>query len=226
MSLARCSRCESFFCPGTEEARGCRYHTGQYRAWWSCCKEPLFGALGCHVGSHQEDRSYTAMLDSLCLPAAEPLEQGTECFVEGPDGRLMAVAGLIVTQIPSGQPRAVDVCIDPDEQDEASSNATPPPASSTPAHQGGGDGQTVAVPYVVGSHDTFASICLKHRMSSEELLRLNGLRHRRARVGDVLLVWSERSDIEQNEDLQRQQLRQFRRLTGSSAAEALYYMEE
>jgi hypothetical protein len=85
----------------------------------------------------------------------------------------------------------------------------------------------VPVPYVVAPHDTFSSICLKHRMSPFEVCRLNGLAptNRRARVGDVLLVWAERSDAEMSEDLHRMLVRQFRRLTGCGAGEALYYLE-
>ena len=90
----------------------------------------------------------------------------------------------------------------------------------------GGSGlRTVPVPYVVGPHDTWQSICLRHRMTSAELLELNGLRNRRARVGDVLMVWAERSDEQQNEDWKRQLVRQFRRLTGCGNSEALYYLE-
>jgi len=101
------------------------------------------------------------------------------------------------------------------------------PESSAPSNANGGDGdRTVTVPFVVSMFDTFASICLKHRMSADELMRLNGLRHRRARVGDVLLVWAERSDAEQSEHWQRRLLRQFRRQTGCPAGEALYYMEQ
>ena len=91
----------------------------------------------------------------------------------------------------------------------------------------GGSGlRTVPVPYVVGPHDTWQSICLRHRMTSAELLELNGLRNRRARVGDVLMVWAERSDEQQNEDWKRQLVRQFRRLTGCAHSEALYYLEQ
>ena len=101
------------------------------------------------------------------------------------------------------------------------------PQEESAAAAGGGGTRTVPVPYVVGPHDTWQSICLKHRMSTEELRTLNGLpyHNRRARVGDVLLVWAERSEVEQTEDWKRQLVRQFRRLTGCSSSEAAYYLE-
>ena len=69
------------------------------------------------------------------------------------------------------------------------------------------------------------SICLRHRMSSRELCDLNGLRNPRARVGDVLLVWAERSEEEYNEEQRKMLVRQFRRQTGCNAAEATYYLD-
>lgn len=100
-------------------------------------------------------------------------------------------------------------------------------AESESAAAAGGSGmRTVPVPYVVCPHDTWQSICLRHRMTTAELLRLNGLRNPRARVGDVLMVWAERSDEQQNEDWKRQLVRQFRRQTGSGASETLYYLEQ
>ena len=97
----------------------CCYHTGVYRAWWSCCKEPLRGARGCRTGVHVEDVGYTRMLDSMCMPATdEPVDDGTVSLVEGPDGRIMAVAGIVVTQ------PAITVAPPP-------AAATPPPAEET-----------------------------------------------------------------------------------------------
>ena len=222
MGSVRCARCESFY-SRDDTGHNCRYHSGQYRGWWSCCKEPLFSARGCRSAAHVEDRAYTAMLDSYCPPAVE-VQADTENFVvEGPDGRIMAVAGMIITQQDAPAPvESIEVPETAEASERPAASSTP---SSMPAQQGGQDGRTVAVPYMVGSADTWSSICLRHRMSSEELLRLNGLRHRRCRLGDVLLVWSERSDAEQSEEIHRQLLRQFRRLTGASAAEALYYLE-
>lgn len=220
MSLVRCARCESFYYRDSDHTGQCRYHSGQYRAWWSCCKEPLYSSRGCRAGVHVEDMGYTAMLDSYCPPAAQaPTTE--QIAVEGPDGRIMAVAGLIITQQDSPAQPAIISSADGDVAAQA--RTTP---SSTRAQQDGQDGRTVAVPYVIDSTDTWSSICLRHRMTSEELLRLNGLRHRRCRMGDVLLVWSERSDAEQNEEMRRQLVRQFRRLTGACASEALYYLEQ
>ena len=42
----------------------------------------------------------------------------------------------------------------------------------------------------------------------------------------MLLVWAERSEAEQSEDIHRMLVRQFRRITGSTAQEALYYLEQ
>ena len=232
MSLARCSRCESLYY-SDRAGEGCCYHSGKFRSWWSCCKEPLFGAQGCRTGAHQEDVSYTAMLDAYayCAPTAVELDSSERCIIQEPDGQL-SYAGVIVTTdiLPSELPvegkAEVAMPAPPPEMGEDPA-AEARPESSAPSNANGGDGdRTVTVPFVVSMFDTFASICLKHRMSADELMRLNGLRHRRARVGDVLLVWAERSDAEQSEHWQRRLLRQFRRQTGCPAGEALYYMEQ
>lgn len=257
MSLCRCSRCESHFYKEETSSSVCRYHTGQYRTWWSCCKDMRVGAPGCRSGSHVEDHSYTQMLDALCAPAAAPT-----VIIEGPNG-CVSFAAVSLSPVCRQQQAASQ-----QELTEATTTSTsagrevaaagdgralPPPAPSalapalaisdicqpaeaetleesvreeSAAAAGGSGTRTVPVPYVVGPHDTWPSICLKHRMTSEEMMRLNGLRHRRARVGDVLLVWSERSDAQQAEDWKRQLVRQFRRLSGCNAAEALYYLEQ
>ena len=67
LTLCRCARCESFYNTDSTglHPSACRYHTGTFRQWWSCCKVPLHSAPGCRTGAHIEDKSYTAMLDSL-----------------------------------------------------------------------------------------------------------------------------------------------------------------
>jgi len=219
MSLSRCLRCESLYYNDRVEP-SCRYHVGQFRAWWSCCKEPLYSARGCRSGMHVEDQSYTQLLDSYCPPAIEtvPIVETPRCVIEGPNGEICFAAEIIVTQ-PEPAP-VQEVATQPPEQGPRE----PPVESSTAA--GGSGTRTVAVPYFVSAHDTFSSICLKHRMTADEVLRLNGLSHRRARVGDVLLVWGERSDNQENEDWHRSMVRQFRRRSGCSAGEALYYLEQ
>lgn len=94
------------------------------------------------------------------------------------------------------------------------------------AASGGSGTRTVQLPIVVGTLDTWQSLCLRHRMTSQELRSLNGLRNCRCRVGDVLLVWAERSDAQHTEDVHRQLVRQFRKETGCKAGEALYYLEQ
>ena len=87
MSLCRCSRCESHFYKEDNSSASCRFHTGHFRTWWSCCKEPLIGATGCRVGAHVEDVGYTAMLDSLsCAPAAP--EPAPTFIIEMPNGAI------------------------------------------------------------------------------------------------------------------------------------------
>ena len=285
MSLCRCSRCESLFYK-EEASHTCRYHTGHFRAWWSCCKEPMHGAPGCRAGLHVEDAGYTAMLDSLCAPAEELPEPRAPTFIiEGPNGTVsVAEVSLspvhrreqeVAQEAPAQEDFATlsdaapamaamngEAAIDsvPDAITEDARTSTEKESSSA---AGGSGTRTVPVPYVVAPHDTWHSICLRHRMSSAELLHLNGLRnrcappatesrspsphasarncsvsracaccahavfdvHRRARVGDVLLVWVERSDEQRSEDWRRQLVRQFRRLAGCSAAEAVYYLE-
>ena len=71
MSLSRCLRCESLYYNDRVEPN-CRYHVGQFRAWWSCCKEPLYSARGCRSGMHVEDQSYTQVNESAPL-SARPL---------------------------------------------------------------------------------------------------------------------------------------------------------
>ena len=44
-------------------------------------------------------------------------------------------------------------------------------------------------------------------------------------MGDVLLVWAERSEEEYGEEQRKMLLRQFRRQTGCNAAEATYYLD-
>ena len=237
MSLCRCSRCENlYYSEGSEQESSCRFHPGVHRAWWSCCKEPLRGARGCRTGPHIEDAGYTAMLDSFAASApCQIIESTTNMIIEGPDGVSLSYAevlpdppAMIDIPIPQvGSETASDAAAQPAD---GANDQLPQPTRDAPVEEsahavGGGDTRTVAVPYVVCPHETFSSICLKHRMTSEELRQLNGLARPRARVGDVLLVWVERSDQDTNEDFHRMLVRQFRRRTGCSAAEALYYLE-
>lgn len=93
-----------------------------------------------------------------------------------------------------------------------------------------GDGgealETVLVPILVGPFDTFASICMREHMAADELMRVNGLSRRHVRPGTTVLVWGRRSKGQQQAEMQRQLVAQFRRLTRSSAGEARYYLEE
>lgn len=132
------------------------------------------------------------------------------------------VAPVISTAAPAAAPADAATV----SEEVARESSVVPPDQESAAAAGGSGTRTVPVPYVVGPHDTWGSICLRHRMTSEEMMKLNGLRNRRARVGDVLLVYAERSDEQQNEDWKRQLLRQFRRQTGCVAAEAVYYLEQ
>ena len=228
MSLARCSRCECSYYK--EEASPCRYHTGTYTWRWSCCKDMSHGAPGCRVGSHVEDIGYSMLLDSVCQPATQPMES---LIIEGPNGTIQ-VAEVSLSPVTrrenaaTQQPAVIAVIPDEGEASPRSQAETTQMETTdeSAAAAGGSALRTVPVPYVVGPHDTWASICVRHRMTNEELLQLNGLRNRRARVGDVILVWAERSDEQQSEDWKRQLVRQFRRRTGCSNQEALYYLEQ
>ena len=96
-SLCRCARCETLFYKEDDHAR-CRYHSGHFRMWWSCCKEPTAGAPGCRSGAHVEDVGYTAMLDSLA--PAEVCEPAAPAFIiEGPDG-IISVAEVRLPEPP------------------------------------------------------------------------------------------------------------------------------
>lgn len=242
MSLCRCSRCENLYYAGNPDQQ-CRYHSGHFRMWWSCCKEPLASAAGCRQGAHTEDVGYTAMLDSYAAPCGiahndsfEVTDDTDRFVIQGPNGEI-SFAEVVVSQSPSPDQQGTTAVMpasasataaaEPSAPREGAEEEDTQPRDESDAAAGGSGSRTVPVPYVVSPHDTFSSICLKHRMSPFELCRLNGLAptNRRARVGDVLLVWAERSDAEMSEDLHRMLVRQFRRLTGCSAAEALYYLE-
>lgn len=104
----------------------------------------------------------------------------------------------------------------------------PAPETDAAVDAGGGDGNdmmTVTVPYIVGSHDTFSSVCLKHNMSAKEVMQLNKMSGRIARPGDVLLVWAQRSSVEHEEDERKRLVRAFRRRCKCSNAEAAYYLD-
>ena len=90
----------------------------------------------------------------------------------------------------------------------------------------GGTGlRTETVAYVVGVHDTFAAIAMRHKMTEDEMMRLNSLRRRHVRPGDIVLVYAQRSDEESRDELRRQMVRRFRREWRCPVGEALYYLE-
>ena len=78
------------------------------------------------------------------------------------------------------------------------------------------------MPYVVGFHDTWNGLCMRHNMTGAELQRVNGLR-RRTVDKDVVLVWGERPDDEAREDVRRALVAQSRRRQ-CSTGEALHYL--
>ena len=111
MSLARCLRCEQVYCLEVTEVPGehtCRYHSGKYRRWWSCCRELTPDAPGCRTGFHVEDKSATAMLDSIALQFVN--QQGSAnqpevIIFESPEGSL-SVAQSAAEEMP--QPVAAE----------------------------------------------------------------------------------------------------------------------
>ena len=270
MALRRCLRCERLYSFSDEEERPCRYHSGTYKGqgvvkMWSCCRDPLASAIGCRVGTHIEDADATAMLDSyyltqpdphapiclMCPSDEEPVDMSTlEIVFENPDGGLHSAMRMsfdppIVTLPLSHEPAPPAPAPPP-----AEAPAEAPPPSDGSAAAGGTGLQTVTVPYIVGRHDTFASIAMRHKMTPAELMRcsspapapphramrltpslsrahrsLNGLRRQHVLPGKVVLVWAERSETQVEEEKHRAMLRQFRRLCRCTVGEALHYLE-
>ena len=208
------------------------------------------------------------MVNSYCGPVIEEGAAPTEqIIVEGPDGQVLAMAGVIITPLDvppivasGGEDAPQDIASAATDAAEAGSarerdhladalvsqqrrarcpasvaegvdarpedEAAAPTPSSGAAQLGGEDMQTVAVPYIVSATDTFATVCMRHRMTASEVLQLNGLRYRRCRPGDVLMVWGERSEAQRTEEVHRQLVRQFQQLTGASMGEATFYLEQ
>ena len=223
MALARCRRCESLYRLGDSESE-CRYHPGQYRRWWTCCRALEEGAPGCRTGEHLEDPEATAMLDALASMGGAPAARVTNApevvnedvlILEGPAGALHQLT-LPIANAAQGELPASD-------------------ADNGDGHGGLGGGEApeaeleateaVLEPYLVGAQDTFGSICLRHGMSPSELMHVNRLRHRQVRPGETVLVWVRRTRSEREEECKSRLVRRFRRLNRCSVGEALYYLE-
>ena len=130
-----------------------------------------------------QDLAATAMLDSfvvnhapqpLLVPLPADATEPTTCVevvFENPDGGMFTAA---VQELgPTPQPLAAPAAAAPPPA-AAADNAAAAAAASRAGSQGGeaagGSGlRTVAVPYLVSRYDSFASICLRHSMSAEEL---------------------------------------------------------
>jgi len=184
-------------------------------------------APGCRTGVHMEDLAATAMLDAISAQFA-PQPEAPVIIFEGPEGTLH-----VATQPP----------VLPLEK-EAKHQPTPPKQSSPRIAFGGeratanavecseetGDGgdalETVLVPYLVDHGDKFEAICMRHQMSAQELMRINGLSRRSVRPGQTVLVWGQRSRGQQQEELRRSLVAEFRRVSKCSFGEARYYLEE
>jgi len=209
MSLSRCSRCEQLYrAPGEEQ--GCCYHPGQHRRLgWTCCRDPSSAASGCRLGVHLEDAAATAALDGLWMCA--PARRGASDLSEPAEAE-----GCVVFEDPSGTLTF------------AKESAGVQPQDGQPAGRvgdGGTDAATVLVPYLVGPFDTWSAICMRHQMTSEELMRVNGLRRGHARPGSTVLVWAERSAGAVQEEVHRALLMAFRRRCKCTPGEARYYLE-
>uniref|UniRef100_A0A7S0LC59 Uncharacterized protein n=1 Tax=Coccolithus braarudii TaxID=221442 RepID=A0A7S0LC59_9EUKA len=243
MTLARCKRCEQTFCLApmvadeSAPASVCHYHPGQYRRWWSCCREMSHGARGCREGVHVEDVAASAMLDSIAEKLQAQREQerapkGDVVIFEGPEGELTMARFENHAEVEM-------LARECEEEEAAASTGSAPPAGLASAESSSGEAneaavagdggdamETVLVPYLVGPFDSFASICMREQMVAEELMRVNGLAIRHVRPGTTVLVWGLRSKGQQQVELNRQLVAQFRRLTKTSAGEARYYLEE
>jgi len=150
------------------------------------------------------------MLDSIAMQFAAQQKgpEPTEVIIfEGPEGTL-AMAEAAPVEAPQESVRA--------ERTE--------PAEA--AGHGGEALETVLVPYLVGPYDTFARICLQHRMSAQELMQVNALSRPHARPGSTVLVWGQRTQREQQAELRRGIIAQFRRRCRCTTGEARYYLEE
>ena len=200
MALRRCSRCE---CTYHNDDEPCRFHAGRFRGWWTCCKEPLQSAQGCRSGLHIEDAAATAMFDAYAPTIAES--------VPVPECLPVAMVVNTPTSSEAGEVATAD-------------SIAPAPPLVVGGAGGGDDAQSRLVPYVVGFHDTWNGLCMRHNMTGAELQRVKGLRRRTVKPGDVVLVWGERSDDEAREDVRRALVAQFRRRCQCSTGEALYYL--
>mmetsp|Transcript_22508 Transcript_22508/g.66297 ORF Transcript_22508/g.66297 Transcript_22508/m.66297 type:complete len:332 (-) Transcript_22508:414-1409(-) len=238
MSVRRCTRCERLYSDG--EDGQCRYHPGQhYRLGWTCCRDPSFSAPGCRFGSHVEDLNMTRALDEVlasaqpvCPPAA-PLDSASR---DSDSDSTSGPEPVIVFEDPSGTMSVASVACGGEEP-----AATPPSPhclesvqAAPAAAAADGDDEEEAneerrgwflVPYLVGPHDSFNAVCMRHRMAPEELSRVNSLRHRSLRPGSTVLVWAERSETEVREAERATTLLCFRRQHSCSVGEARYYLE-
>jgi len=194
------------------------------------------------VSSHVEDVRATAMLDALAFhssPASRqvdtiapnpPLDPQPVVIFEQPGGALhVGEQQQVAIEKPSLSVNLAAPEVPPPPSVAEGTGDAGPPAEDPPLSSDGAVGgtgvKTVTVPYVVGMHDTFAAICMRHQMTEDEMMRLNSLRRRHVRSGDIVLVYAERSDEESRDELQRQLVRQFRRECRCTAGEALYYLE-
>lgn len=229
MSLARCARCECLYSEGESGERACRYHPGQWRNWWSCCKDPLQASTGCRAAQHVQDVAATAMLEALSLLPAprQPSSMGyiaEDCtpqhavvVFEQPGGTLQAgeevfdrvdeSASLAAVPSPYESSALEEATVQPTDMSVGDGRAVEEGRDATLRSEGsagGNDAQTTTVPYFVRVHDTFASISMRHKMSESELANLNQLKRYSVRPGDVLMVYDQRSDVPSEDTLRRQ----------------------
>ena len=206
----RCARCERMYSLADDEAHTCRYHPGHFRGWYSCCKDPCSGSPGCSTSSNIEDLAMTAMMDSFaCQPVQEPTQMN---FIPAATDDPTPPQMVIVFENPGGslevgEQTTLTMCSDGAPPPAAASHAPadePPPSQTGGELASGADERTTTVPYVVGVHDTFASVSMRHKMTETELLQLNQLKRRQVRPGDVLLVYVERSNAPTEDDLRKQ----------------------
>jgi len=218
------------------------YHPGQFRQWWSCCKDPIRGSAGCRAGTHIEDVQATAMMDALaCFPVLaahgrehvvpetqENIDPQPVIVFEQPGGTLDMGEQMVLVPLALPAASAATAAAEAAPAivtEHAAEEQTDVPPTTSDGAVGGGGIRTVTVPYVVGVHDSFAAVCMRHKMTEDELVRLNSLRRRHVRSGDVILVYAERSDEASRDELRRQLVRRFRRECHCAAGEALYYLE-
>jgi len=196
------------------------------------------------MGTHVEDVAASALLDSIAqklqAQRSEELEPEGELIIfEGPEGNLQLARGAIdapLGLLATESEECEEPCMAPPQPPAATTAQVSSVSSSVgdsaadEAASAVGDGgealETVLVPILVGPFDSFASICMREHMDPLELMRVNGLAARHVRPGTTVLVWGQRSKGQQQAEMQRQLVAQFRRLTRTSAGEARYYLEE